>query len=393
MDHRKESETDKKPSILMVANWDSGVGYAWWLMESYWVALAKHHQKSHRAVIAYPSISTIPDSIRDTQIRAELLNFKATTIRDVARQCRFIREHNVDTVYLSDQTPSHWRYLAWRLAGVKVIVTHDHTPGLRSAPQSIKRLLKIALRSLPGITVNAAIGATEYVRNRLIEVGCFPPHKTHAAPNGLPQGEVHTPAEVHAMFGIPRGRTIIVTTGRAAPIKNLGFALRCIEQLSSDGVDVHLLHCGDGPDLEKLKQQAAELGVTDRVTFAGKRSDVPAILPACDIAMQPSRGEVGYSLSILEYMQAGLPVVVPNNPSVCGATVSGLTGLIYREDDLQDACRQFVQLVSDGDLRARIGESGRMAVTSHYSLDTSHAALTAVFDGLSVKGAEDREYA
>ena len=68
-----------------------------------------------------------------------------------------------------------------------------------------------------------------------------------------------------------------------------------------------------GPDADaryaaECRTLTARMGLDDRVTFLGPRSDVPAFLAGCDFALMPSRSESG-PLVLIEYMAAGLPVV------------------------------------------------------------------------------------
>ena len=353
-------------TLLLVANWPSDVGYAWWLMESYWAELARHHKG--RTVLAYPKVTTIPKAIAEAPL--EVIEADFTANGKVANQCALIKRLGVQTVYLTDQAPCRLRNVCWRRAGVRRIVTHDHTPGLRTTATGWRRALKATRARLPGYTADIAIGATELVRRRLVEVSCLPEARTRVVPNGLPPVTV-APKDVRAEFGIHSDRVILVTTGRAAAIKNVPFALRCIKQIP----EAHLLHIGDGPELEAWQGLAKQLGVEHRVTWAGKRSDVAALLPSCDIAIQPSKGEVGYSLSILEYMRAGLPVIVPDNPSVCGATTDGVDGRIYREDDTTDAVACLRELVASPTLRREMGRNGQQAVRHRFSLAEAHARL------------------
>lgn len=357
---------------LLVANWESGVGYAWWLMESYWRCLAEHHKGA--SILAYPKITILPENIR--QCPARCIEFDFTPAGSLLRQCIYLYQNGVRTVYLTDQAMRSWRYMLWRLCGVRRIVSHDHTPGLRTPPTGIKRILKWAVNRLPFITVDLALGATDFVRQRSIDVACLPAGKCYAIPNGLPLTEAKA-LNVHAEFDIAMDRTILVSTGRLAPIKNIEFALRLVAMTE----DVHFLHIGDGPDGARLKGLASELGIAHRITWAGRRSDVACILPGCDVAIQPSRGEVGYSLSILEYMRAGLPVLVPDNPSVCGATRDKIDGFIYPEDDVAVAAELLRRLVRDRALRAAMGQAGKKSVNEMFTLRKAHLKLCEVMFG------------
>ncbi len=169
----------------------------------------------------------------------------------------------------------------------------------------------------------------------------------------------------------------MVTTGRASHYKGVDFALEVLAILVNNGNrrDVHYLFCGDGPNIDEFRRLANRLNIQDYVTFTGYISHVYSHLLACDFAIHPSKGEVGYSLSILEYMQAGLPVIVPDNPSVCGASVSGINGFVYKEGCTLDAADKVIELLDDPILVERMGEQARQYVQETHRLEVTHQRL------------------
>lgn len=369
----------KKPVFLCVANWDSNVGYAWWLMESFWMKINDEFSSQYEVIITYPSISTLPKAIHDSGIRTIEFNFWVKKISDLLAHIRLIKKYNIQAIYFSDRAIIHWSYILFRCAGVKKIAVHDHTPGVRTRPTGLRRLIKTIYARLPFAVCDTAIGATEYVRRRLININRLPVRKCFAAPNGLPPYDTATaaPPNLQEQLGISGNDLLIVSTGRASLYKGIDFALQVISHLvhSQNIQGFHFVHCGDGPDLDHLKNMARTLKIDRQVTFLGKVTNVNQILHACDIAFHPSRGEVGYSLSILEYMRAGLPVLVSDNPSVCEATCHNLNGLIYQENSLQDACQKLTLLLTNPSLRQSLGNEGIRAVTEKYSLAATHESL------------------
>ena len=93
--------------------------------------------------------------------------------------------------------------------------------------------------------------------------------------------------------------------------------------------------------------------------------------------MHPSGAEVGYSLAILEYLRAGLPTVVPDNKSVCGATTDEVDGLVYREGDADDAAEKFQALLGNEKVRRRMADTARARVEKDYRLEVTHRELLA----------------
>lgn len=368
----------KNHSLLLVANWDSGTEYAWWLIESFWLLLGQYYSDKEKEVyLVYPSISTIPKKISESQIVVGQLDFRKSDLVSLFRQYRFIRQHRIGAIYFSDYSSCNLKYLIFRLAGVRHIIVHEHVPGTRDIPGKTKLLVKKWMHRMPLICASGLIAATEYVRRRHIKVNGMPEEKCYCASNGLPEPLVVQPVDVCGEFGIPENRKIMVTTGRATKYKGVDFALAILAKLVNEQKrqDIHYLFCGDGPDLGLFKSTAKNLGIEGYVTFTGQLDTVFPYLASCDFAIHPSKGEVGYSLSILEYMQAGLPVIVPDNPSVCGATLDGVNGYIYRENDLSDAADKVTQLLSNPELIDTLGMRAKQIVFEKYRLSNTHDQL------------------
>lgn len=371
-----------KKGILCVANWDSNVGYAWWLMESFWVKIAERYSDEYNVYLAYPSISLIPQEIEASPLDVKEKDFGlCISFIQVIRQSIFIRENRIEHIYFSDRPLFALRYAIYRLVGVKKIIVHDHTPGLRSQPTGLKKALKKFRSLIPMFNCDAVIGATDFVRNRCIDVNCFPKRKCFSAPNGIPTNVPDKmPLDVYKKYNIPEERIIIVSVGRASLYKGLDFALNVIDGLIKRGVCLHYLYLGDGPDLDICKQLSSEMGIENFVTFAGRVKRVDEYIQSCDIAFHPSRGEVGYSLSILEFMREGLPVVVPDNPSVSGATGHMYTGMIYRENDASSAIEAMLKLITEPENRKRMGENALNKVHKEFSLERCHNKFLRIMD-------------
>lgn len=371
-------------AFLLVANWDSNVGYAWWLMESFWAAIATHYYQRFRIILAYPRVGDLPEIVSEAPLEIIEYDFTDTRFTSVAGQCQFIRQKGIRYIYLSDHPMLHWRYAIFRLMGVQRIIVHDHTPGLRAPSTTLHKWAKRLMHRIRYVSVDGAIGATEFVRRRLVNTNGLPPRRCFTAPNGLPQDAPSpTPIDLHSVFNIPEERRIMAMAGRADPYKRVDFVLRCIARLRSIGNNrVHFLFIGDGPALARFRELAQELAVSDACTFPGFTPNVRPLLEGADLAIHPSTGEVGYSLAILEYMQAGLPVIVPDNPSVCDATEHGVTGLIFEENSVEAASASIQLLLENDKLRRSLGRQARVKVAQCYKLSDAHTALIRALDSL-----------
>lgn len=115
--------------------------------------------------------------------------------------------------------------------------------------------------------------------------------------------------EVRSELRIPEGARVVGHVGRFVQVKNHPFLLKVFGMLCEHDPRMHLLLIGDGVDGPQIRQQAAEAGLLDRITFAGTRNDVPRLLlAAIDVFLFPSLFE-GLPLTLLEAQASGLSCV------------------------------------------------------------------------------------
>lgn len=369
----------RKGNILLVANWESDVGYAWWLMENFWISIANHFsRKKINSHLIYPRINSIPESIANSCISISECDFRNHTYENLKKLHSIIKNNNIRFIYLSDSPAFSLFYLLLRAWGVRVIVIHDHTPGERTPARSWRKLLKSTMQSIPLLTADHFIAVTDFVYRRFIDVACIPAGKCSVAPNGIHPLDLDNADPLYAqnVFHIPQDRLIIVTTGRATYYKGIDFFIRCAEELIKHRnlKNLHFLYCGDGPDIDNFKSLVCDLGLTDNFTFTGKRADVRDMLPSCHIGFHASKGEVGYSLSILEYMSAGLATIVPDRKSTREATIHGETGLVYIHDSICDAVEAIISCMSS-DYRNSLSSKAIESVAGKYNINLTNQKL------------------
>jgi glycosyltransferase involved in cell wall biosynthesis len=150
--------------------------------------------------------------------------------------------------------------------------------------------------------------------------------------------------------------------------------------------DAQLLVVGDGPQREALAGQAAELGIQDRVTFAGNRSPVAPWLQSLDIFALPSYANEGVPQALVQAMATGLP---------CVTTAAGAIPELARDEDnalvvpMQDAsalAAALARLLDDGALRARLGDAARRAA-GQFDIEGMLDRMEALFLRVTGKGA------
>ncbi len=220
-------------------------------------------------------------------------------------------------------------------------------PAERSAYAAVERLLARLAR--------AVVCSSEVERRHALAIG-IPSERLWVVPNGIdpsPRDGTLT----RAALGIPDHALVVGAVGRLAPQKRIDTLVRAIAMIRGHRDDVWALVVGDGAELPGLRELCRDLGVTDRVVFAGRQPCQDA-LALTDILAQPSAYE-GFSLMPLEAMQAGLPIVCTDVGGVAESVVDGVTGLVVPVGDPIALARTLLDLCADPGRRLAMGQAAR----------------------------------
>jgi glycosyltransferase involved in cell wall biosynthesis len=153
----------------------------------------------------------------------------------------------------------------------------------------------------------------------------------------------------------------LLFVGRIAPEKNLDALLEAISSLSA-----RLILIGEGKIRPKLQTKFGELN--GRVVWEGNvpNTEIPRYLHQADILVLPSLYE-GHPKVVLEAMACGVPVIGADSPGIKDLIEHGETGLLCNPDP--SGMRSALErLLSDAELRLRLGSNGRRYVEEHFSL-------------------------
>ena len=278
---------------------------------------------------------------------------------------RIAAQHGARVVHCHHYSPFVYASIA-RLWSPDLRIIFTEHGRLSDAPPSAKRrtanrVLAHAPREV--VTVSAEL------KQHLVAEG-FPTRKVSVIYNGIDVGVVpgcDVRARVRRELGIADNAVVVGTIARLDPVKDLHTLIRAVGRQGPQRAPMVLLVIGDGSERAQLEASAREVGRGSSVRFLGHREDARDLLAACDLYANSSISE-GISLTILEAMAAGLPVVatrVGGTPEIVDATC----GRLVPSRDPDALASTLAALAADGALRRTLGGKARTRVEQRFTLD------------------------
>lgn len=251
-------------------------------------------------------------------------------------------------------------YFLQRLSGVRsthLHVVHGGTDERLSYGRK-KHVLRLGGR---------IVAVSDFVRSRLALHG-VPPERVTVIENFLAAG--HSPRPTRGPFangGV--GKAVVVS--RLDPIKRVGLLLDALE--ADAGLrDLEIRVLGDGWEAGDLARRAARSGLN--VRFLGFVRDVPAELAASDLLIHTCPEEP-FGLSILEAMEANVPVLVPDSGGAGSLVQDGESGFHFRASDTGSLAGALRSLRS-----APRAVLNRVVLGGRRALDTRFSAAARIAD-------------
>jgi len=247
----------------------------------------------------------------------------------------------------------------------RVLIENREDQGFSWGPHEYAWLR--ATRSAPDrvVCVSEAVREVVLQRERLDE------RRVVVIKNGVDPIEGGSPDDASARreLGIPEDHLVVgMVANYNRPVKGVSYLLDAIPTIVSEVPSARFLFLGGGAkERPALREKARTLGIERCVNFMGNRKDIHRYYEMMDISVLTSLSE-GLSITLLESMSHGLPVVATNvggNPEV---VLDGRTGYLVPPKNAHSLADRIVQLLRDPDLRLRMGEEGRRRVERDFQL-------------------------
>jgi glycosyltransferase involved in cell wall biosynthesis len=304
---------------------------------------------------------------RDRVVPGRAAMLAAVDTADYVWQLRgWLRSHNIDIVHTNSLKAAVYGGLAGRLAGIPVVwhvrdrIADDYLPA------SAVRLVRLLSRVLPSSVVANSRATSSTL-----------PRPVRGLRRVLVLGDVANAAEVHVVYNAAdfgesdapgaggREDLVVGLVGRLAPWKGQDVFLRAFAEAfpgSGRAVLIGSAMFGEEAYERSLHELVRELGIEDRVDFAGFCEDVPAELHKLDIFVHASTIPEPFGQVIIEAMAAGLPVIAGGAGGPLEIITDGVDGLFHKPGDVHDLAAVMQRLAKDPELRRRLGAAAQVSV-------------------------------
>ena len=224
---------------------------------------------------------------------------------------------------------------------------------------------------------------TETAAKILKRQGLIPPVKAIScgvnADRFSPDPQVDA-SELRIRYHLDPEKIVFLYVGRIDGEKCLDVLIRGLAL--SRRKDLQLAFAGHGADIHILQNLAEDLGVGEQVVFTGylPEEDHPALLNSVDFFAMPSVAEL-QSLSTLEAMSTGLPVLADSARALPELVHHKVNGYLFKPDDPEDAARGMIWLVENMD-RWHVMSAASLEIAGPHRLENTVQQYEALYEDL-----------
>jgi glycosyltransferase involved in cell wall biosynthesis len=175
-------------------------------------------------------------------------------------------------------------------------------------------------------------------------------------------------------------KRVVIGVARLVPIKNVRLLIEAVAKVRLCLPDAHLLLVGDGPERSAVRARAAELDLTDAVTFVGSvpQADLPALYRAADVFALSSDFDNSPN-AVLEAMASGLPVVATDVGGVREFVAEGVGGAVVPPGNAAALANALEQYLAQPDRARAAGIHNRLKASAEFSWRSSALQLLDVY--------------
>lgn len=304
--------------------------------------------------IALGELGPPAEELRAAGFRVASCGFPECGKRGALRRLRdFFMSEQVDVVHTHNTYAHFYGALAARWAGINRIINSQHGRGCGSGWKSHWQF-RIANRFADHV-----VGVSDDAARLCRSQDWASSGKINCIWNGIDVERFRYTGPVDA--------PVAISVARLSPEKDFSTLLRAVRFVVNDRPEFRLRLVGDGVERPRLEKLAQDLNLTHHVEFLGERKDIPQLLSQAGFFVSSSTTE-GISLTLLEAMAVGLPIVttaVGGNPEI---VVPGVTGTLVPARDPAALSQAMLEMLRRRGAWPELARAARQRVESNFDI-------------------------
>lgn len=296
--------------------------------------------------------------------------------KTVAEVRAFTHDNAIDIIHSHGYKSNIYVVLS-NISNSRPIVTTCHNWINASMKMGIYTLLdKLFLKMF-----DAVVAVSEPVKGQIIRAGIMG-KRVHLIENGINITRFLPTEEVYAAkreFG--SGKKVIGTIGRLTVEKGHTYLIRAAKRVIDSGYDCKFVIVGDGNLRYQLEEEAASLGIGEKVMFTGNRTDIPELLSTFDIFVLPSLLE-GQPMALFEAMAAKRPIVATDVGDVKKILRDGKVGVVVQSGNYEALAMGIMEFLDTPETAIEKGALGYTEVVRSHSSSRMAQEYTNVYKSI-----------
>ena len=325
----------------------------------------------------------VADRLKRAGIGVTVLNVRGKLdVVKITGLVKLLRREKIDLLHTHLFHADLAGRIAARLAGVANLVHTVHVAEARFRPW------QYAWARVTANWCDRIVCVSRAVRDHHARKAHLPSWRYKVIYNGI-DSDAYAPnmsrrEELRRRWGVGDDEILMAFVGRLDYQKNLPMLLEAVRRLRQSRSDIRLVVAGDGPETPILEKFLRE-NKPGLVIWLGRTDDVPGVLSAADIFVQPSRWE-GFGLAAAEAMAAGVPVIATKVPGLTELIEDGVSGLLIDSEDTDTLAAATNQLADNRNERVRLGSAGQKRIKERFSIEANITAHERLYENVCFDG-------
>jgi glycosyltransferase involved in cell wall biosynthesis len=362
----------RKYNILYTTSFARMTGGGQWSL----YYLIKHLNKEiFHPIVLCPGEGELAEEMRS--IGAEMIYLDVGRIRSlnplvVWKMISFIKQKQIDLIHTDSTTETFYAGIAARMMRIP-LVWHIRVSEREWFLDRVLSLLSTRLI----LVANAISPRFAWLWDH---------HKTVVVHNGIDLEEfdnLQTTSSIREEFNVSEDTVLLGCLGRIEKRKGQEYLVSAMRYI--DNVKLLLVGGGEERYINEIKMLCNELGISDRVFFAGSRADIPSVLKEIDMLVLPSISGEGFPRVLLEAMAARRPVIATDDAGNPEAVEDGLTGYIVPTANIAALAEKIKELVADKKKRTAMGQAGRKRLQKLFTIQQHVSKVQGLYLGILAK--------